>query len=360
MTPTSAAPRLLVVDDVEDNRSLLRRRFTRLGYEVMEASDGAKALAMAATYPFDLVLLDIMMPGIDGMEVLQRLREVHSETALPVIMVTAKAASEDVVEALLMGANDYITKPVDMEVAAIRVEMQLKRKFAEDASRAAHRELEQTLAGLAEAVQQAEHRAAVLPDAGLEARAPITGVLGAAGVLTRVCDTPELRRMIAAIESARSLLDGLVLDTVRPGAPERRRERPHYRKIKVLLADSDSERRALARGVFADAGAPVHVVEAASGASAAELAFDQSFDLLLMNIDMDDGLAAVRRLRRREADRSERRRPILALSTQSRTGPKALDAGADLHAVLPLTTAGLLTALARGLRRESEDLTAAA
>ena len=360
MTATSATPRLLVVDDVEDNRSLLRRRFTRLGYEVMEASDGAKALAMVSTYPFDLVLLDIMMPGIDGLEVLRRLREVHSDTSLPVIMVTAKAASEDVVEALLMGANDYVTKPVDMEVAAVRVEMHLRRKFAEDASRAAHRELEQTLAGLSEAVQQAEHRAAVLPDVGAEARAPLTGVLGAASVLTRVCDTPELKRMIASIENARGLLDQLILDSVRPGGPDRRRERPSYRKIKVLLADADPGQRTLARGVFAEAGVPVEVVEVGSGASAAEMAIDRSFDLILINVEMEDGLAAVKKLRRREAERTERRRPILAISSKSAAGPKALDAGADLHAVLPITSASLLTALARALRRESEDLTAAA
>ncbi|MDE2486964.1 MAG: response regulator [Alphaproteobacteria bacterium] len=359
MDSTSTQPRLLVVDDVEDNRSLLRRRFTRLGYEVLEAADGAKALAMVSTYPFDLVLLDIMMPGIDGLEVLRRLREAHSEVSLPVIMVTAKSASEDVVEALLMGANDYISKPVDMEVAAVRVEMQLRRKFAEDASRAAHRELERTLAGLSEAVQQAEHRAAILPEAGADARGPLTGVLGAASVLTRVCDTPELKRMIASIENARSLLDRLILDSVRPGAMDRR-ERPAYRRIKVLLADSDVDRRTLARSVFADAGVPVEVVEMASGASAAETAIDRAFDLLLINIDMEDGLAAVKKLRRREAERTQRRRPILALSSESRTGPAALDAGADLHAVLPISTAGLLTALARALRRESEDLTAAA
>ena len=115
MASKPATPRLLVVDDGEDNRIILRRRFTRLGYEVMEAEDGAKALALMATYPFDLVLLDIMMPGIDGLEVLRRVRETKSQTELPIIMVTGKSASEDVVEALNLGANDYVTKPVDTD-----------------------------------------------------------------------------------------------------------------------------------------------------------------------------------------------------------------------------------------------------
>jgi DNA-binding response OmpR family regulator len=360
MTLNSAPPRLLVVDDVEDNRNLLRRRFTRLGYEVMEAEDGAKALAMAATYPFDLVLLDVMMPGIDGLEVLQRLREVHSDTALPIIMVTAKSASEDVVEALLMGANDYITKPVDMEVAAVRVDMQLRRKFAEDASRLAHRELEQTLAGLAEAVEQAQHRSAMLADVGAEARAPLAGVLGAAGVLTKVCDTPELKRMIEAIDGARGLLDTLMVEAATPGAADRRQGKAQHRRIKVLSADTDAQRREAARTVFAEAGVLIDIVEVQTGAEAAAATKLDTFDLVLLNVDMADGLAAVKQIRRAEADAGERRRPILALSAQAKIGPKALDAGADLHVVLPMTAAGLLTALARALRRESEDLTAAA
>jgi CheY-like chemotaxis protein len=359
MSQNSAPPRLLVVDDVEDNRNLLRRRFTRLGYEVLEAEDGTKALAMCATYPFDLVLLDIMMPGIDGLEVLKRLREVHSDTSLPIIMVTAKSASEDVVEALLMGANDYITKPVDMEVASVRVEMQLRRKSAEDASRAAHRELEQTLAGLAEAVEQAEHRAAILGEGGVEARAPLTGVLGAASVLTRVCDTPELKRMIEAIESARGLLDKLIMEAVRPGSPERRRDTAH-RRIKVLLVDSDVERRQTARAVFAEAGVPVDIVEVASGADCLTACEVDTFDLVLMSVDMAGGVEAIKQVRREEVRRDQRRRPILALSGNGKAGAKALDAGADLHVTTPITAAGLLTALARALRRESEDLTAAA
>jgi len=360
MSQNSAPPRLLVVDDVEDNRNLLRRRLTRLGYEVMEAEDGAKALAMCATYPFDLVLLDIMMPGIDGIEVLKRLRDVHSDASLPIIMVTAKSASEDVVEALLMGANDYITKPVDMEVASVRVEMQLKRKFAEDASRAAHRELEQTLAGLAEAVEQAQHRAAILGDGGVEARAPLTGVLGAASVLTRVCDTPELKRMIESIDSARGLLDKLLAEAARPGAAERRQGPPANRRIKVLSVDSDMERRQLARAVFAEAGVVVDIVEVASGAECVSACDVDTFDLVLMSVDMAGGLETIKLVRREEARRNERRRPILALSGNPKAGAKALDAGADLHVVTPITAAGLLTALARALRRESEDLTAAA
>jgi len=79
---------VLVVDDVEDNRDLLVRRLERKGYVTAEAEDGFQALDLIATEEFDLVLLDIMMPGLDGLEVLKQIRSDYSADALPVIMVT--------------------------------------------------------------------------------------------------------------------------------------------------------------------------------------------------------------------------------------------------------------------------------
>ncbi|MFN3673536.1 MAG: response regulator, partial [Bosea sp. (in: a-proteobacteria)] len=104
---TQAAPRLLIVDDIEDNRIILARRFQRRGFAIAEASSGVEALALLASQPFDLVLLDVMMPGMDGNEVLGHIRRTHCASALPVIMVTARSQSEDVVSALALGANDY-------------------------------------------------------------------------------------------------------------------------------------------------------------------------------------------------------------------------------------------------------------
>ena len=120
--------RLLIVDDLEDNRRLLSRRFARRGFETIEAESGTAALDLIGQQNFDLVLLDIMMPGINGLEVLRRIRSRHSLESLPVIMVTAKVFSEDIVEALELGANDYIIKPVDFSVAFLRVQTQLARK----------------------------------------------------------------------------------------------------------------------------------------------------------------------------------------------------------------------------------------
>jgi diguanylate cyclase (GGDEF)-like protein len=127
----SARPRLLIVDDISDNRTILTRRFLRRGFEVVEADSGLTAIELIGRESFDLVLLDVMMPGIDGIETLKRIRMQQSASALPVIMVTAKSESDNIVDALELGANDYVTKPVDFAVALARVNTQIGRKRAE-------------------------------------------------------------------------------------------------------------------------------------------------------------------------------------------------------------------------------------
>jgi diguanylate cyclase (GGDEF)-like protein/PAS domain S-box-containing protein len=119
---------LLIVDDEESNRDMLSRRLQRQGFEVLMAEDGPQALDSIRRQIPDLVLLDIRMPGMSGMQVLEAIREMHSPTQLPVIMVTAEGHSASIVEALQLGANDYITKPVDMPVALARIRTVLAQK----------------------------------------------------------------------------------------------------------------------------------------------------------------------------------------------------------------------------------------
>jgi diguanylate cyclase (GGDEF)-like protein/PAS domain S-box-containing protein len=119
---------LLIVDDEETNRDMLSRRLQRQGFEVELAGDGPQALASIRSRVPDMVLLDIRMPGMSGMEVLQAIREIYRPTELPVIMVTAENQSGSVVEALQKGANDYITKPIDMPVALARIRTHLSQK----------------------------------------------------------------------------------------------------------------------------------------------------------------------------------------------------------------------------------------
>ena len=126
---------LLVVDDEALNLDMLSRRLERSGYSVQVASSGREALKLISENSFDLVLLDQMMPGMSGAEVLHTLRSELSTEVLPVIMVTAMAGSDRIIEALENGANDYITKPVDYKVALARIRSQLARKRAEAALR---------------------------------------------------------------------------------------------------------------------------------------------------------------------------------------------------------------------------------
>ncbi|HXW05371.1 MAG TPA: EAL domain-containing protein [Vicinamibacterales bacterium] len=124
---------LLVVDDNEVNRDILSRRLRRQGYQVETAVDGRHALELVEAQTFALVLLDIEMPGLSGLEVLEILRRRWSASQLPVIIVTARQESRDVVAALNRGANDYLTKPIDLPIAVARIQTQLARKQAEAA-----------------------------------------------------------------------------------------------------------------------------------------------------------------------------------------------------------------------------------
>jgi serine/threonine protein kinase/CheY-like chemotaxis protein len=134
----SAKGRLLVVDDNEMNRDTLSRQLERAGYEVATASEGLEALSMIDRESFDLVLLDVMMPGLTGIELLKIVRNDHPATELPIIMATARDKSENMVEALSLGANDYVTKPLDFPVVLARIEAHLKMKAAAAAAKAAN------------------------------------------------------------------------------------------------------------------------------------------------------------------------------------------------------------------------------
>lgn len=132
---SSQPSRLLIVDDNEMNRDMLARRLTRNGYVVEIAEDAKQLMQRIKQHSVDLVLLDIEMPEISGLDALKTLRESYSPVQLPVIMVTAKNQSEDIVKALNLGANDYLTKPVDLPVALARIGTQLSHKRAQEALR---------------------------------------------------------------------------------------------------------------------------------------------------------------------------------------------------------------------------------
>ena len=125
--------RLLIVDDNEMNRDMLARRLARKGYEIAVTHSAHDLLERVKLDGTDLVLLDIEMPEVSGLDALKTLREAYSAIELPIIMVTAKNQSEDIVRALDLGANDYLTKPIDFPVALARIGTQLSHKRAQEA-----------------------------------------------------------------------------------------------------------------------------------------------------------------------------------------------------------------------------------
>jgi DNA-binding response OmpR family regulator len=120
-------PRILIVDDNETNRDILMARLGSQGYDLTQAADGEEALAAAKEQLPDLILLDIMMPKIDGIEVCKRIKADATMPFTPIILCTAKADSKDVVAGLEAGADDYQTKPFGSKELLARVNALLRR-----------------------------------------------------------------------------------------------------------------------------------------------------------------------------------------------------------------------------------------
>ena len=129
-------PSVLVVDDNEINRDIIVTRLEAHGYATLQAADGEQALAAVAQHRPDLVLLDVMMPNLDGIEVCRRLKSDAAAPFLPIILVTAKTDSKDVVAGLDAGADEYLTKPIDQAALVARVRSVLRIKTLHDQVRA--------------------------------------------------------------------------------------------------------------------------------------------------------------------------------------------------------------------------------
>ena len=127
-------PQILVVDDDPTNLEVLRARLSAQGYEVVTAVDGDDALRRARVLEPDLILLDVMMPKIDGISVLKELKQDATLRYIPVILVTAKADTLDIVNGLEAGGDDYITKPFEQAVVVARIRSLLRIKELHDAA----------------------------------------------------------------------------------------------------------------------------------------------------------------------------------------------------------------------------------
>ncbi len=122
-----AKERILVVDDEEDILELIEYNLVREGYEVTCAQSGEKALQIARNEPIDLIVLDLMLPGLDGLEVTKRLKRDSKTDRIPIVMVTAKGEEADVVTGLELGADDYIAKPFSPRILIARIRAVVRR-----------------------------------------------------------------------------------------------------------------------------------------------------------------------------------------------------------------------------------------
>jgi two-component system sensor histidine kinase/response regulator len=197
LTPEEKAQggRMLVVDDIEANVRLLSRILKNAGHEISTAQSGQEALEKVLSEPPDVVLLDVMMPGMDGFEVCRRLRADPQTSTLPIVMVTALQETEDRVKALEAGADDFLTKPVDSVEVVARVRSLLRVKRGRD-------ELEKSYADLRRAESLRDDLSEMLVH---DLRTPLTTLLGPLEMLEGEQFGPlnETQREVASM-SARS------------------------------------------------------------------------------------------------------------------------------------------------------------
>lgn len=124
--------KILVVDDEEDILELVRYNLAREGYKVVCAASGEEALNKAESEPFDLIVLDLMLPGIDGLGIAQKLKTKPKTRHIPIIMLTAKGEEADIVTGLELGADDYVTKPFSPRILTARVKAVIRRKVQKE------------------------------------------------------------------------------------------------------------------------------------------------------------------------------------------------------------------------------------
>lgn len=153
--------RILVVDDVADNRNVLERRLQREGHVVVCAEDGRRALEEIHAHPFDLILLDIMMPEIDGFEVLRQLKRSPDTIDIPVIMISARDDLDSVVRCIEQGAEDHLPKPFEPVLLRARITASLEKKRLRDREKEYLREVK-AIASAASAVEDGRYESATL------------------------------------------------------------------------------------------------------------------------------------------------------------------------------------------------------
>lgn len=214
-SPAEAAPGedgglLLIVDDNEDNRDVLARRLQKQGHWTVTAASGPEALSILAEQPFDLVLLDIMMPEMDGYEVLFRIKSEPQTRHLPVIMISARDELESVVRCIDMGAADYLPKPFNPTLLRARVGASLREKRAHDREQRRAAELAESYRRLRELERLRDDLTYMIVH---DLRTPLTSLLSGLQTVPLVGDlNPTQSEMLEIATDGGETLLGMIND----------------------------------------------------------------------------------------------------------------------------------------------------
>lgn len=232
-------PSILVIDDEPDNYDVIEALLHGEGYQLHYVQSGERAIACLEMFNPDVILLDVMMPDVDGIAVCQRIKAMRRWQMVPIIMVTALTAKEDIAEALSAGADDFISKPVNKLELRARVNSMLRIKRQQDGLQAMIHLRENTIKLLQRNLSELRGNVAhALPH---EFNTPLNGILGLLSLLVEDyddMDNEEIKEMLGLAQTSATRMERLIQSFM------------HYVQIELTLADSD-RLKALRKGQYA-------------------------------------------------------------------------------------------------------------